>query len=322
MADLLTDTVNGLVPNFEAERKKKYKTCKILLTIGLCTLPAGILLFFLNFLLQWGSEVASSIALLLILVGIPVLCAIPIIKHTYLRRVQQTLSGVVNQVLFPKRVELPREGLNERLLLAPGFFATPDRYLYSDFMSSTYANIPFEKGKYDLQRRETTTDSKGHTTTSYVTYAKGTMYHFTYERDFGQIVKVLEKQGFFTLGHQGLTKVETEYILFNKKFLVLASDETTVFYLLTPQIQEKILSLESKFKGQFYMAFIGKELFIAVNDSDASIQVPWKVPLSLDNIMPAVECFAIPAVFIKLLGLNKNKFLKDAGINVTDQPAK
>jgi hypothetical protein len=39
---------------------------------------------------------------------------------------------------------------------------------------------------------------------------------------------------------------------------------------LTPQIQEKILALEAKFKGKFYMAFIGNELYIAVNDSDAS----------------------------------------------------
>jgi hypothetical protein len=254
--------------------------------------------------------------------GLPCLCVVPILKSTYSRRLRQTLNGVVNQVLFPKRVELPREGLNLKLLLKPGFFAVPDRYLYSDFMSSTYEGIPFERAKYDLQREETTTDSKGHTTTTYNTYAKGTMYHFTYERDFGQIVKVLEKQGFFSLGHQGLTKVETEYILFNKKFLVLASDETTVFYLLTPQIQEKILSLEGKFRGQFYMAFIGNELFIAVNDSDTSIQVPWKEKATLENLMPVVECFAIPAVFIKLLGLNKNKFLKDAGIHVTDQPAK
>jgi hypothetical protein len=322
MADLLTDTIAGLVTNFETERAKKRQTCKVLLLIGFIALPLGIVLFLLNFMLQWDSGVATSFALLFIIAGLAVLCAAPLVKRSYTKRVGQTLSGVVNQILFPKRVELPREGLNEKLLLKPGFFAVPDRYLYSDFMSSTYEGIPFERAKYDLQREETTTDSKGHTTTTYNTYAKGTMYHFTYERDFGQIVKVLEKQGFFSLGHQGLTKVETEYILFNKKFLVLASDETTVFYLLTPQIQEKILSLEGKFRGQFYMAFIGNELFIAVNDSDTSIQVPWKEKATLENLMPVVECFAIPAVFIKLLGLNKNKFLKDAGIHVTDQPAK
>lgn len=321
MADLLTDTVAGLVANFEVERAKKHKTSTILLTLGLCTLPVGVVLFLLDFVLQWDSQAVLFLSLILILIGIPVLCAAPLVKRAYSKRVGETLSGVVNRILFPKRVELPREGLNLKLLLAPGFFATPDRYFHSDFLSSTYDGIPFERGKYDLQRRETTTDGKGHTTTTFVTYAKGTMYHFTYERDFGQIVKVLEKQGFFALGHQGLKKVETEYILFNKKFLVLASDETTVFYLLTPQIQEKILSLEGKFRGQFYLAFMGKELFIAVNDSDASIQVPWKEPVTLENLMPAVECFAIPAVFIKLLGLNKNKFLKDAGINVTDKPA-
>ena len=116
--------------------------------------------------------------------------------------------------------------------------------------------------------------------------------------------------------HDIRISVETEYIAFNKKFQILTSDETLVFYLLTPQIQEKILSLESKFKGKFYMAFIGNELFIAVNDSDQSIVIPFKTPITVETLTPVVECLAIPAVFINLLGLNKNKFLKDAGTHL------
>ena len=101
---------------------------------------------------------------------------------------------------------------------------------------------------------------------------------------------------------------------FNKKFQVLTSDETLVFYLLTPQIQEKILSLEGKFKGQFYMAFVGNELYIAVNDSDQSVTIPFSKPITVEVLTPIVECLAIPAVFINLLGLAKAKFQKDAGV--------
>lgn len=320
MADSLTDAVEGLIPDFEAERAKKHKTCRVFFIIGLIFLPAGVVLFLLNFRLGWESSVAFFVSLAFLAIAIAFLFAVVVIKSNYVKKVQRSLGEVVNQTLFPKRIEKPCGGLNLKLLMAPGFFAAPDRYHYSDFMSSVYDGVPFEKGKYDLQRQETTSTGRGHTTTSYVTYAKGTMYHFTYERNFGQVVKVLEKQGFLSLSHQTLKKVETEYIAFNRKFLVLASDETTVFYLLTPQMQEKILSLEGKFQGQFYMAFIGNELFIAVNDSDASIQIPWKEEITIDNLMPAVECLAIPAVFIKLLGLNKNKFLKDAGGDVGDKP--
>jgi hypothetical protein len=94
---------------------------------------------------------------------------------------------------------------------------------------------------------------------------------------------------------------------------VLTSDETLVFYLLTPQIQEKILSLEAKFKGQFYMAFIGNELFIAVNDSEHLGQYPFLQADHPREMTPIVELYAIPAVFINLLGLNKAKFERRGG---------
>jgi hypothetical protein len=61
------------------------------------------------------------------------------------------------------------------------------------------------------------------------------------------------------------------------------------------------------------MAFIGDELFIAVNDSDTSISIPFKTPITVETLTPVIECLAIPAVFITLLGLNKTKFQKDAG---------
>jgi hypothetical protein len=68
-----------------------------------------------------------------------------------------------------------------------------------------------------------------------------------------------------------LKKVETEYIAFNKKFFqVLTSDETRLLSFDPADPREDPV-LEGKFKGQFYMAFIGNELFIAVNDSNTSI---------------------------------------------------
>jgi hypothetical protein len=254
------------------------------------------------------------IAVLLLIAGI-VLCVVAGMVHSkYSRTVTSWAEESVNKMLFPNAIRDDSRGLLLNKLMEPGFFAVPDRYFGSDYMTATYEGISFEKAGYRLQRLETHTDSKGHTYTTYEDYAQGTMYRFQYDRDFGQVVKVLEKQGMISYARGNLQKVETEFILFNKKFLTLASDATTVFYLLTPQIQEKILSLEEKFKGQFYLAFIGNELFIAVNDSNASIKVPWSKPLTQEEMMGIIELYAIPAVFIKLLGLNKAKFEKNAGV--------
>jgi hypothetical protein len=305
--------ITALVTPLETARSSAYKKYRVLMAIGLPSLIVGLILLILTFALSWPSWV-KGFGFFFTAAGIILLIIAGTIRMNFVRNTYSTLKNTVENALFPGAFKDPNRGLVLKTLLAPGFFSTPDRYYGRDYMSCTYNNIPFEKAAYDLQRKETHTDSKGNTYTTYETYAKGTMYHFTYERDFGQIVKIIEKSGMLFFGSAGLKKVETEYILFNKKFKVLASDETTVFYLLTPQIQEKIMALESKFRGQFYMAFIGNELFIAVNDSGSSIQIPFRFPITKEVLTPIVECLGIPAVFINLLGLNKNKFEKNAGV--------
>jgi hypothetical protein len=316
MAESLNDTIKGMISSFESDRKATHHQYAVLVAVGASLLSVGLPFLVLSWANDWVDAVALFSSLFLI-AGIVLLIVGGILKNNYGKRVLDSVREVVYKTLFPGALKEPHGGFPLKTILHPGFFAEPDRYLCSDFMSGTYDGIPFEQAKYRLQKRETHSDGKGHTYTSYEDYAMGTMYHFTFERDFSQTVKVLEKQGFFAFSTPKLVKVETEYIAFNKKFLVLASDQTTVFYLLTPQIQEKIMELEGKFKGQFYLAFIGNELFIAVNDSNNSISVPWKTEITLDNMAPVVEALAIPAVFIKLLGLDKSKFQKNAGTDVS-----
>lgn len=313
MADTLDEMVKTVLPHFEEARKKARKTYGILLGIGIPCIVIGAVLFFIALMKDWPN-IALVLLALLVIAGI-VLCFVAAGVHgKYSRQVSSWAEDSVNQLLFPNALKDDGRGLLLKKVMEPGFFAVPDRYFGSNYLTATYDGISFEKANYRLQKLETHTDSKGHSYTTYEDYAQGTMYRFQYDRDFGQVVKVLEKQGMLSYAKGNLQKVETEYILFNKKFLTLASDATTVFYLLTPQIQEKILSLENKFKGQFYLAFIGNELFIAINDSHSSIALPLKTPITYENLAPIVECLAIPAVFINLLGLAKAKFEKNAGV--------
>jgi len=314
MATMLNDKIPGLVATLESSRAVARKKYTVLLSIGVPCFLVGVVLAALITILHWSDDGALFfIPVFLVVPSLFLMGAAAIVKHNYSSNAYSLLLNTVDSTLFPAARKDPNRGMVLNVLLKPGFFALPDRYYGKNYKSATYEGISFEQAGYDLQRRERHTDSKGNTYYTYETYAKGTMYRFAYERNFAAVVKVLEKSGIISFGSGGLKKVETEYIAFNKKFQVLTSDETLVFYLLTPQIQEKILDLEAKFKGRFYMAFIGNELYIAVNDSDASIVIPFKQTITADNLTPIVECLAIPAVFITLLGLNKNKFEADAG---------
>jgi hypothetical protein len=310
----MNEQMKATVTALETKRAGVVKKSKIMMAIGIPLIVVFAVLAIVALINEWLDGIAFIIFLILLVAAIIVTSIGGGMRSSFKKEVIRNLREQVRKDLFPQARVLPREGLQEAVLLKPGFFNRPDRYLYKDYMSAVYNDIPFEQAHYDLQKEQTTNDGHGHTTTTYVSYAVGTMYHFTYGRDFGAIVKVMEKQGIISFGHANLKKVETEYIQFNKKFQVLTNDETTVFFILTPQIQEKIMSLESKFKGRFFMAFMGKELFIAVDDSDQSLDFSIKKPLNEENVGPLIECLAIPAVFISLLGLSTNKYKKDAGV--------
>jgi len=309
----MSDAVKTMLANFEAQRKKVRHTFVVLSAVGWPMFAVGLIMAFVTFINKWPETVAY-IFLVVALAGVVLLIIAATKKSNFVRNVASNLQAEINAELFPNAKYSPN-GLSINVLMKPGFFAPPDRYYSRNYMTATFDGIEFEKSHYQFQRRETHTDSHGNTTTTYVDYAVGTMYHFAYGRNFGGILKVLEKSGFsFINGNQGMQKVETEYINFNKKFLVLSTDQQLVFYLLTPQIQEKILSLETLAAGQFYMAFIGDELFIALNDNDQSIKIPFKEAMTEERMEPIIEYMSIPAVFITLLGLNKTKFEKNAGV--------
>jgi hypothetical protein len=306
----MTKQMSDLLASLEQTRVSAQRKATITIAVG-ASLSFVFLLLIVFGMLALGPLAGIIFGILFVAAVIVLVVGIVGVK-SFKKKVIEGLTKQVNADLFPGAVFSPKEGLPLAAIMRPGFFSEPDRYLCGNYMSATYEGIPFARAHYELQKIET--HSNGKTTyTTYNTYAKGTMYHFSYGRDFGQTVKVMEKQGILAFNTSGLKKVDTEYIEFNRKFQTLASDETTVFYLLTPQIQEKIMELEGKFKGHFFMAFMGNELFIAVDDSDSSLSLSINKPITEESMGSVIEILAIPSVFISLLGLNKAKFEKNAG---------
>jgi hypothetical protein len=310
------EKTQALINAFEPKRLAARRSCRHLQIFGWVFLSLGLLLFVGVFTSGENGAMFFILGLGILFLGVLILSISRLAKRKFQKSLSDEVEEEVNQVLFPNAVVNHNIGVSYETMMGPGFFAPPDRYIGTDLRTSDYHGISFEQGHYCLQERTASNNSHGRSGSTYVDYAMGTLYHFAFERDFGQIVKVIEKEGTLSFNVNKLKKVETEYIEFNRKFMVLASDETTCFFLLTPQIQEKLMSFEKMFKGQFYLAFIGRDLFICANNSDGSMPIPWKEPLSIDNMQPAIESMALPAVFIDLLGLSLPKFEKNGGIDV------
>ena len=59
-------------------------------------------------------------------------------------------------------------------------------------------------------------------------------------------------------------KIETDNALFNKKFQIFAADEHNAYYILTPQLMEKIITFSDAIGEQIAIAFRGGYMFIAI----------------------------------------------------------
>jgi len=304
-------TKEQLISNFEPKRQAANKKASTLLTIGIPLTVIGAILLIITFSSESIEGLLPVFMILSIVAGIALISFGLSIKNKAIKALVTQLRTVVYDKYFPDREENSNMGMSLDEIMYPGFFEHPDRYHMDGFMSAVWDGIPFKQSNYKLERREVHHDKNG-THVEYVTYAQGTMYFFDFEREFGQTVKIIEKKS--ALGNnRGLKKAETEFIEFNKKFHIYASDETQVFYLLTPQIQEKILALEKVFKGSFHMAFIGSDLWIAINDSGSSVSFSLKEPLTSETIDGLERVIAAPKLLIDNLGLAKVKFKKDAG---------
>lgn len=281
--------------------------------IGVGLIVGGIVVATALFFANPGQIFLMFIGIGLVVIGCIV---VAVASHTKKKFVNSFIGSIFTSVMgqaFPDYKSTPNLGMPLEDILYPGFFSAPDKWECSNLTTATYNDIPFVYSDYDLMRRQAHRDSKGNTYYTYDTYAKGRMYRFRFTKNFRAIVKVLEKKGNISFGEGRLEKVETEYIAFNKTFRVYTNDKLVVFYILTPQIQEKVMEFEESLKGQFYMAFINNELFVAINHGNESIyDFKFSRSVDLTAIRKIVSAILLPATFIDELKLDERKFSSDS----------
>ena len=217
---------------FELHRQQVCKKANTYLIIGIILCVLGVILMpVLDFLI------------ILLIVGIVLICVNSSMKSSLSKKFKNEFIVSYVKEVYPDSVYDPNVGIAKERILEPGFFQSPDRYYLEDYLKASYDGVDFEMSDFTFQERHVTTDSKGHTHTTYVTYAKGRFMIFDFKREFNQVLKVVETAQ-LGLNTRGLEKIETESVDFNKKFKTYSSDPLTAFYVLTPQIQLKLLELD------------------------------------------------------------------------------
>ncbi len=294
--------MDDIITQFEPIRAKIAKKNLICLLSMLGCIAISItfsILFVLN------NSLAFMIVSGVFIIGM-IVCII-IMTH-----INKKWKKVFHEQIMPKFLEnaypgskfYPSKGYSQDEFMKPRFFQRPDRYTCNHLLEATYGQTSFSMMDYQLERISVDKDGNVY----YSTYAKGRYFDFSFPREFKGEVRVIEKSGIFDFTFTKLQKVELESVAFNKKFKTHATDQLTAFYVLTPQVQEKMLELESLFRGKVYYAFIGKHLYIAVNDSRSSFNLSLMKKLNIDRISGVMKDISIPKDFIEALKLNREKY--------------
>lgn len=260
----------------EAMRKKAKRRFHILFVLtGICYL------LFLYFAV-WGEyyETGHSIPMrIALIIVVPIAFTVPVfIALFYLianrsydrfnaaykdRYVLSTIrkTGMFENLSYNKSSGFTFEDISRASVIDSGI---KHYYLSEDFVTGSYHGIQFAFS--DVHTRKLVKASKG---MRVETIFNGQVLRFSAFDDIKishGIVQIFQKEFLSNLkGRIAEHKIETENSAFNRKFDIYASDEHNAYYILTPQLMEKIEEFADQAGAQIAISFLGPTMFVAVN---------------------------------------------------------
>lgn len=296
----------------EKERQKAWRSFLIALLIGIALIVVSIILF-----VVWTQFDATGwmvAAFLSFLIGAVLLGVAFGLKGQYQKKITNSIRLKTEAYLYKNMHYENGQGFPLSEILSLGFLSAPDRYRGTNLTSGLDGAIPFHYADFDFLKRQESTDSKGNRTVTYVSYAKGRIFRFDLPRDFKENwIKVGEKEFLSGLFGGNGNKVETEFLAFNKKFDLRSSSSEFAFYVLTPQIQEKILAFEGENKGRFCLALLGNSFYVLLQNNLDYPLPPLTKAITVDTLEAVASPYLFPGEFVEDFKLESSKYLPNAG---------
>lgn len=165
-----------------------------------------------------------------------------------------------------------------------GLVPSWDRSGFEDRVTGTRNGVDFEFFEAHLEQRRTTRDSNGQTRTSWVSVFRGQCLKFEFHKDFAGRTMVLRDAGIMNRfgGGRDMDRVKLESPDFEKAFEVYSTDQVEARFLLTPDLMQRLVDLETVFHGAgLRCAFVDGEMFVALEGGD--LFEPGSMYTPLDN---------------------------------------
>lgn len=230
-------------------------------------------------------------------------------KDTFvLRSLQKTFDNLVYE---------PERGLAESVIASTNMMRMGDRYSSNDLISGSYKGVNFVQADVHIEEEHQSTDSDGHTTTTWVTLFLGRWMVFDFNKSFKANVQVSQKGfGNSKISNWGaktkFKRVKMEDELFNKSFRIFAQEEHDAFYILTPSLMERIKRLADGVSGKLLLCFIDDKLHVAVHNNKDSFEHSIFRKIDEEKVLDSIsQDIKLITGFIEELNLDNDLFKKE-----------
>lgn len=222
-------------------------------------------------------------------------------KKEYCAAFKHGVFAEAVSLAVPGMTYLPDSMVPEGSFVSGGLYESRiDLYSGEDCFRGRCGATDLMFSELHVQRKDTSTDSKGRTKTHWVTVFKGIYMVADFHKDFScrvEIVPDVAEANFGWLGRkmQGISGdlVRLENPEFEKAFKVTASDQLAARYLLTPDMQERFLELRGKWSSGISAAFVDSCLHLAIPQRE-----DWFEP---DVAVPAGDVEVLNGFLIQLM---------------------
>jgi len=289
--------IHTILNDLEQERKDNYKQARNISGIVL------VICFILMSIMLLSSETGGQLAFFLILPPI-------FVYISYQKKyVQKLKNDLLPKILKNYRSNLAYDadqGISEETVREGKIVSLHSRFSSEDAIWYSKDNIQVYSSDLHIERRR----SNGKRT-SYVTTFRGQYYVFTFPRQFNGTHVIKESASLFKGldWFSNLTTVELENIRFNEIFHSKTDNQQEFYYLLTPQMAEKVMSIEQKYPGKIGISIMDNTLHMAIHNNTNNFNFKLSKPLSMNYLKSFLEPIDIMEELLIDLDLYKNKYM-------------
>ncbi len=256
----------------------------------LCGVVISILL---GILFIVSSSIFAGIFVIIVGIVVTVIASNGIIKK-FTIEFKNTFVLKALQNSFDNLVYEPEKGLDESIIRNTQMMYMGDRYSSNDLIYGTYKNINILQADVHIEEEHESTDSDGDTTTTWVTIFMGRWMIFDFNKVFKANIQVSQKWfGNSKISNWGAEtkykKVMMEDQAFNNEFKVYAQSEHEAFYILTPQLMEKIRTLSDKISGKLLLCFIDNKLHVGIQNNKDSFEHSIFKKINVEEVMNEIS---------------------------------